>query len=103
MLATISPEQAPAAARRAGEGAEVFITGVGAFLPGEPVGNDEMEAYLGQMPGGCSVVGRRALRWNGIRGRHYALTPDRPAMFDQALQTTGTHNSWQGPAWKRQE
>jgi 3-oxoacyl-[acyl-carrier-protein] synthase-3 len=76
MLATISPEEAPATARRMGEGAEVFITGVGAFLPGDPIGNDAMEAYLGRMPGGCSAVGRRALRWNGIRGRHYALTPD---------------------------
>jgi 3-oxoacyl-[acyl-carrier-protein] synthase-3 len=76
MLATISPDEARETVRRRGEGAEVFITGVGAFLPGEPIGNDQMEAYLGQMPGGCSAVGRRALRWNGIRGRHYALNTD---------------------------
>jgi 3-oxoacyl-[acyl-carrier-protein] synthase-3 len=76
MLATISPEEAREAARRSGQGAPVYITGVGAFLPGEPVGNDEMEAYLGQLPGGCSSLGRRALRWNGIEKRHYALAAD---------------------------
>jgi 3-oxoacyl-[acyl-carrier-protein] synthase-3 len=76
MLATISPGEARKTARGGGEGAPVYITGVGAFLPGPRIGNDEMEAYLGQLPGGCSAVGRRALRWNGIRGRHYALGPD---------------------------
>jgi 3-oxoacyl-[acyl-carrier-protein] synthase III len=76
MLATMAPHEAAGTAGRSGQGAPIYITGVGAFLPGERIGNDEMEAYLGQLPGGCSAVGRRALRWNGIRGRHYALEPD---------------------------
>ena len=25
-----------------------YITGVGSYLPGEPIGNDEIETYLGQ-------------------------------------------------------
>jgi 3-oxoacyl-[acyl-carrier-protein] synthase-3 len=57
-------------------GQPVYITGVSAFLPGERVENDRMEDYLGRMSGGCSALGRRALRWNGIQGRHYALSPD---------------------------
>ena len=50
MLATMSPQAASASARHGGAGAPVYITGVGAFLPGAPVGNDEMEAYLGRLP-----------------------------------------------------
>lgn len=52
---------------------DVFITGTGAFLPGERIGNDGIEAVLGRVGGRASAVGRRALRWNGIEGRHYAL------------------------------
>lgn len=55
---------------------DVYITGAGAFLPGDPVPNAEMEAYLGRVQGRASSLGRRALRWNGIETRHYALGPD---------------------------
>src|SRR5262249_270711 len=39
-------------------------------------GNDRIEDHIGRMPAGCSVFGRKALRWNGIAGRHYAIRPD---------------------------
>lgn len=52
-----------------------FITGTGAFLPGSPVPNDRMEDFIGRVGGRASSVGQRALRWNGIETRHYALTP----------------------------
>ncbi|MEO6380265.1 MAG: beta-ketoacyl-ACP synthase III [Caulobacteraceae bacterium] len=55
---------------------EVFITGTGAFLPGDPIPNDRMEDFLGQIGGRGSTLGRRALRWNGIDTRHYALDAD---------------------------
>ncbi|RZJ01290.1 MAG: 3-oxoacyl-ACP synthase [Brevundimonas sp.] len=55
---------------------DVYITGVGAHLPGPVVANAEMEDHLGRVGGRNSVVGRRALRWNGIAGRHYAIQPD---------------------------
>src|SRR6201995_1872449 len=54
---------------------EAFITGTGAFLPGEPVTNDRMEDFIGRVGGRKSSAGKRALRWNGIDTRHYALTP----------------------------
>ena len=55
---------------------DAFITGTGVFLPGEPVGNDRMEDFIGRVGGRNSVVGQRALRWNGIETRrHYALSP----------------------------
>jgi 3-oxoacyl-[acyl-carrier-protein] synthase III len=52
---------------------DVFITGCGRFLPGAPIPNDAMEDHLGRIAGRPSLLGRRALRWNGIEARHYAL------------------------------
>jgi 3-oxoacyl-[acyl-carrier-protein] synthase-3 len=63
----------------------VYITGSGAFLPGPRIANDAMEAFIGQVGGRPSVMGRKALRWNGIEGRHYAL--------DAAGRWTGTNAS----------
>ncbi|MBV9046613.1 MAG: beta-ketoacyl-ACP synthase III [Alphaproteobacteria bacterium] len=55
---------------------DVFITGCGSYLPGEPVTNDAMEDHIGRIHGKPSLLGRRALRWNGIETRHYALDSD---------------------------
>lgn len=52
---------------------DVFITGCGSHLPGEPVANDSIEDHIGRIHGRPSLLGRRALRWNGIETRHYAL------------------------------
>ncbi len=52
---------------------DVFITGWGAVLPGAPVGNAAMEDHLGRIGGRPSAMGRRALRWNGVKTRHYAI------------------------------
>jgi len=61
------------AAQSKAAGAPVYITGAASFLPGAPVDNDHIEDFIGRMPAGCSALGRRALRWNGIQRRHYAL------------------------------
>lgn len=55
---------------------DVFITGTGAFLPNEPVSNAKMEDHLGRVMGRDSLFGKRALRWNGVESRHYAMRPD---------------------------
>lgn len=52
---------------------EVFITRTAAYLPLDPVGNDEMEGVLGMVGGRPSKARRLVLRNNGIRHRHYAL------------------------------
>jgi 3-oxoacyl-[acyl-carrier-protein] synthase-3 len=49
-----------------------YITSVGAYLPGEPIGNDELDAYLGATSG-SDRVRRRMLEANGIEKRHYAI------------------------------
>jgi 3-oxoacyl-[acyl-carrier-protein] synthase-3 len=53
-----------------------YITGTGAFLPGPPIDNDRMEDHLGRIAGRDSLFGKKALRWNGVESRHYAMTPD---------------------------
>jgi 3-oxoacyl-[acyl-carrier-protein] synthase III len=63
---------------------DVFITGTGTFLPGAPVPNDRMEDFIGRVGGRKSVVGQRALRWNGIETRHYALNVAGEALHTNA-------------------
>lgn len=50
-----------------------YITSTGAFLPGPPVGNDEIEAILGLVAGQPSRLKSRILKANGIVTRHYAI------------------------------
>lgn len=52
---------------------DVFLTRTAAFLPLDPVGNDEMESVLGLVGGRPSRARRMVLRNNGIQHRHYAI------------------------------
>ena len=52
---------------------DCYITAAGAFLPGEPISNDEVEDYLGKIDGQASRAKARVLRQNQIRTRHYAM------------------------------
>lgn len=54
----------------------VFITRAAKFLPNEPVGNDDMEQFLGMVDGQPSRARRVVLRRNGIKQRYYALDHD---------------------------
>jgi 3-oxoacyl-[acyl-carrier-protein] synthase-3 len=51
----------------------VYITGIGAYLPNKEVSNDEMEEYLGTINDKKSTVRERILNQNGIEKRYYAL------------------------------
>ncbi len=65
---------------------DVYIIGVGAVLPGPAVDAAGMEARLGLVGGRSSALGRRALRWNGIETRHYALDDEgRPTTSSAAM------------------
>jgi 3-oxoacyl-[acyl-carrier-protein] synthase-3 len=52
---------------------DVYLTSPGAFLPGEPVTNDEMEDRLGMVGGVPSRYREKVLAVNGINRRHYAI------------------------------
>jgi 3-oxoacyl-[acyl-carrier-protein] synthase-3 len=58
-----------------------FITRTGSFLPGEPVGNDAIERYLGTLAGEEKIK-RQVLSANGIQTRYYALNEDQSATYD---------------------
>ncbi|MDP1617989.1 3-oxoacyl-[acyl-carrier-protein] synthase III C-terminal domain-containing protein [Phenylobacterium sp.] len=65
---------------------DVYITGVGAHLPGPPVASAAIEDHIGRIGGRDSALGRRALRWNGVETRHYALDRDgRPTTSNAAM------------------
>lgn len=63
---------------------DAYITGTGAFLPGPVVANADIERHIGLIGGRPSSVGRRALTWNGIEGRHYALSEQGEALHSNA-------------------
>ncbi|TFI52721.1 StlD/DarB family beta-ketosynthase [Mastigocladus laminosus UU774] len=55
--------------------ASAYITGLGVFLPNEPVNNDEIENVLGLINEKPSRCKNRILKNNGIKSRYYAINP----------------------------
>lgn len=53
--------------------ATAYITGLGSYLPGEPVDNDGIAARLGGHDPVTERIRRQILNANGIKLRHYAL------------------------------
>lgn len=51
----------------------VYINNITSFLPNAPVGNEEMEDYIGLIGGKPSRVRSIVLRQNGIKTRYYGL------------------------------
>lgn len=52
---------------------EVFINDIAAFLPNDPVTNDEIEVVLGKIHNIPSRIKNRILKNNGIEKRYYAI------------------------------
>ena len=52
---------------------DVYLTGAGAFMPGQPVANDAMASRLGVIDDLSERLGRLVLRQNKIKTRHYAI------------------------------
>jgi 3-oxoacyl-[acyl-carrier-protein] synthase-3 len=63
---------------------KVYITRTSHFLPNEPVSNDEMEVYLGEINDTASKSKRIVLRNNGIKSRYYAMTKEGVATHTNA-------------------
>jgi len=51
----------------------VYVTSTGSFLPGEPVGNDDIDRYIAPINAASARIKRRILAENGITRRHYAI------------------------------
>lgn len=63
---------------------DVFINSFGAFLPGAPVPNADMEKYLGTIGGQPSRNRAVILRQNRIKTRHYALDQQGASQYSNA-------------------
>ena len=61
-----------------------FITSMGVFLPGEPIDNETMEAFVGKIAGKPSRARARVLRQNGIQTRYYAIDREQKTLFSNA-------------------
>ncbi len=71
---------------------DCYITGTGAYLPGEPVDNESIGQYLGRIFGEDRVR-RRILAANGISTRHYALDKNQNAthsLYEMAAEAVKT-------------
>ncbi|MFA5216352.1 beta-ketoacyl-ACP synthase III [Sulfuricurvum sp.] len=66
----------------------VYITKISAFLPNDPVENDQIEEVLGRIGGVKSRAKNVVLRSNGIKSRYYVLDPkSRKPLFTNASMT----------------
>ena len=54
---------------------DVFIAGTGFHLPGAPVDNEGMDAFIAPINRISGRIKQRILAENGIRTRHYAIDP----------------------------
>jgi 3-oxoacyl-[acyl-carrier-protein] synthase III len=63
---------------------KVYITSLGVFLPNEPISNDEMEEYLGEIQGKASSFKKRILEQNGIKTRFYAIDKTQKSLYSNA-------------------
>lgn len=63
---------------------DVYINSMGAFLPGDPVANGEIEDFIGHVGGAPSRHRALVLRQNRIKSRHYALDREGQAQHSNA-------------------
>jgi 3-oxoacyl-[acyl-carrier-protein] synthase III len=61
-----------------------YITATGAFLPGYPVPNEEIEEYIGRAGHGSADLKDLILANCGIKTRHYAIDKNQRTVFSNA-------------------
>jgi len=66
---------------------DVYITRISKFLPNKPVGNDEIEDFLGKINGKASKAKNIVLRSNKIETRYYAIDKNGVATHNNAQLT----------------
>jgi 3-oxoacyl-[acyl-carrier-protein] synthase-3 len=67
----------------------VFVESAGFFMPGEPVDNEQMDAYIAPLDRMSTRIKRRILAENGIRRRHYAIDAEGRTVFSNAQLAAG--------------
>ena len=67
----------------------VYVDSAGMFMPGEPVNNEQMDAYIAPLDRMSTRIKRRILAENGIRERHYAIDAEGRTVFSNAQLAAG--------------
>lgn len=68
---------------------QVYIESAGHFMPGAPIANDGMDAYVAPLNRLSERLKRRILAENGIQQRHYAIAPDGSTTYSNAQMAKG--------------
>lgn len=69
----------------------VFISGVGHYLPGPKINNDEMDEFIGLVNKQSARIKKKILAENGIISRHYGIKSDgssRHSMAEMGAEAT---------------
>ncbi len=75
---------------------QAYINRIGKFLPGEPIGNDRLEDYLGKINGHPSRVKNRILKSNGIQQRYYAIDEQQDVRYSNSqMAALAVRDLWQ--------
>lgn len=67
----------------------VYLQSAGAFLPGAPVNNEQMDDYIAPLNRLSQRIKRRILAENGIRERYYAIDAEGRTVFSNAQLAAG--------------
>ncbi|MFS2162983.1 iron-containing redox enzyme family protein [Variovorax sp. Varisp62] len=67
----------------------VYLESAGYFMPGEPIPNDRMDAYIAPLNRMSERIKRRILAENGILTRHYAIDEEGVARHTNAQLAAG--------------
>ena len=62
----------------------VYLQSAGYFMPGAPVSNEQMDAYIAPLNRMSTRIQRRILAENGIRERYYAIDTEGATVFSNA-------------------
>jgi hypothetical protein len=62
----------------------LYLVSAGAFLPGPPIGNDELDRFIVPINRFSSRIKNRILEENGIRTRHYGIDDTVASRFSTA-------------------
>ena len=71
----------------------VFVSSTGLFMPGEPVGNDDLDRYIAPLSAASARIKRRILAENGIKSRHYAIADDGTTVHSATAMAAAAVNS----------
>lgn len=62
----------------------VYLNSTGSFLPGPPINNNDMDAYIGSINSQSARMKRRILAENGIESRHYGIDKEGKTQYSSA-------------------